>query len=66
MNAYVTAILNWFGIFWDLAHCVYVNRRFGGRYNFHLHALKSTEQETSLQQVARQNSAYIEVVCLIT
>jgi hypothetical protein len=41
-------------IFWDTTPCdPYVNRRFGGTYNLYLQCLKSTEQETSVQRVAR-------------
>jgi hypothetical protein len=32
----------------------YVNRRFGGTYHLHVQGRKSAEQETSVQQVARQ------------
>jgi hypothetical protein len=41
-------------MFWDIAQrSPYVNRRFGGTYH-HLQGRKSTEQETSMQQVPRQ------------
>jgi hypothetical protein len=42
-------------IFWDIVLCFqYVNRRFGGTYNLHIQDRKSSQKETSVQQVARQ------------
>jgi hypothetical protein len=32
-----------------------MSRRFGGTYHLHFQGRKSTEQETSVKQVARQN-----------
>jgi hypothetical protein len=43
-------------IFWDIAPSnPYVNGRFGGTYHLHLHSRKSSEQETSVQQLAMEN-----------
>jgi hypothetical protein len=43
--------------FCDIAPCSpYVNRRFGGKYHIRLQNQKSEEQETGVQQVARQKS----------
>jgi hypothetical protein len=45
-------------IFWDIApRSLYVNRCFGGMYHLHLQCLESTEQDPSIQQLARQNSS---------
>jgi nitrate reductase gamma subunit len=42
-------------IFWDVAPWIpYMIRRFGGVYHLHLQSRKWAEQETSVQQVARQ------------
>jgi hypothetical protein len=47
-------------IFWDIAPCSqYVNRRFEGTYHLRLQDRKSDEQETTVQQVGRQNSGVI-------
>jgi hypothetical protein len=44
-------------IFRDIASCCpHVNRRFGGTCQFYLQDRKSSEEETNLQQVIRQNS----------
>jgi hypothetical protein len=44
-------------IFWDMTSCSsYVNRRFRGAYQLHIQGRKSVEQDTSMQQVARQHS----------
>jgi hypothetical protein len=43
-------------IFWDIVHCSpYVNWCFRGTYHLRLLGRESAEEETSLQQVARQN-----------
>jgi hypothetical protein len=41
-------------IFWDIAPCnTFVKQRFGRTHYLHLQGLKSAEQQTSVQQVAR-------------
>jgi hypothetical protein len=43
-------------IFWYILPCsTYANQRFGEMYHLHLQGQKSAEQETSMQQVSRQN-----------
>jgi hypothetical protein len=43
-------------IFWDIVPCSsYVNRRFGAMHHIHLQGQKLALEETSVQQVARQN-----------
>jgi hypothetical protein len=37
-----------------------VNWGFGGKYRIHLQGRKSTEQETSVQQVAKQSKPLVE------
>jgi hypothetical protein len=45
-------------IFWDISQCnPYANRLFGGKYHLHLQGRKLAEQETIVQQAARQDSA---------
>jgi hypothetical protein len=45
-------------VFCDITPCsLYVNRRFGGTFNLHLQRQESTDQETNVQQLAKQYSA---------
>jgi hypothetical protein len=58
----LTAIIINVAIFWDIApYSPYVTRRFGGTYQLRLQGRKSGEQESSVQQVARQNSALVHI-----
>jgi hypothetical protein len=61
----IIAVVTKVAIFGDIAPCSpYENRHFGGTYHLHLQCRKSAEQETSVQQMARQNkqSAGISVI----
>jgi hypothetical protein len=50
----LTAAVLTVSVFWDIAPCsLYVDECFGGTYHLDPQGRKSTEQETSLQQVAR-------------
>jgi hypothetical protein len=52
-------------MFWDKTPCSpYVNLRFGWTYHLHLQGRKSAEQETNVQQVARQNKPLAVIVIL--
>jgi hypothetical protein len=54
-----TAVVMNIAIFWVMAPCSScVNRCFGRKYHLSLQGRKSAEQETSVQQVARQCFAY--------
>jgi hypothetical protein len=45
-------------VLWYIAPCSpYVNQHFGRAYHRHLHGKNSAKQETSVQQVARQNKS---------
>jgi hypothetical protein len=62
----IAAVMN-VAIFWDMALCSrYVNIRFGRTYHFHLQSRKSAEQETNVQQVARQNSTLVSSRTIFT
>jgi hypothetical protein len=54
-NIYKSSLYLNVAIYWDLAQCSpYVNWCFEGRYNLHPKSWKSSKQEASMQQVARQ------------
>jgi hypothetical protein len=56
----LTVVVMNVAIFNDLALCsLYVNRRWRGMYHLHIQHRKSAENETRMQQVARQKAFFL-------
>jgi hypothetical protein len=56
----LTAVVMNVAIFCDIAPCSpYVNRSFGRKYRLHLQDRKSTEQGTTVQQVAKLERSWL-------
>jgi hypothetical protein len=65
MILYKIVIYSNLSTFWTITpYSTYVNRRFGGMHHLHIQGRKSAEQQTSVQQMARDIGEHMDHTAL--